>query len=90
MSGIRIKAKTRIGDEAMRRIIAADNEKNDHLWKQFFKEKTESEAPLVIVIEHKNFAARGMVGAEHLAALARDQLNKQKAIEGVDYEVVRL
>lgn len=90
MTGIMIEAKTPRGQDAIKKIISFDNEKNDSKWKMFFVETVERQDPFKILIEHKNSIARKMVGADHLISLTVKQLDSLGAINGVDYEVNRI
>jgi len=85
MSGIRIVAKTTTGQRVIEQVIAADNGRND--WQMFFTERIETTSPYRIVIEHKNRAARAMVSAKYLEAIAKKQLDALGAMNGLDYEV---
>lgn len=88
MSGIRIVAKSEVGQSVMNRIMSADTNRSD--WQTSFKERVENDNPYRIVIEHKNRLARSVVKTEYLKEIIVRQLNELGAILGVDYEVTEL
>ena len=88
MTGIRIIAKTEVGQSIIASIFNADNGRND--WVPFFNERVEHDNPYRIVIEHKNRLARSLMKTGHLVALVRKQLDGLGGVFGIDYDVVPL
>lgn len=85
MTGIRIVAKSEVGNSIIRKIMGADDGRTE--WRSFFRERVENDDPYRIVVEHKNRLARSVVKTGHLKEIVRKQLEGLGAVFGVDFEV---